>query len=82
LASIGVTETKMAEEDRVGLRNGVNVATDDGSRPEGSTDKHAVWSASGPGRLQVVGVKGAVSFGCEDQGALCGGDEEVYVAHA
>ena len=74
----------MAEEDRVDLRNGVNVAIEDGNRPGGSTDKHAVWSANGPGRLQVVGVKGAVSSGCEDQkqGALCGGDEEVYVAHA
>ena len=60
----------MAEEDRVDLRNGVNVAIEDGNMPGGSTDKHAVWSASGPGRLQVVGVKGAIGSGREDQGAL------------
>ena len=50
----------MAEEDRVDVRDGVDVAEENSNRPRGSTDKHTVWSASGPGRLQVVGVKGAV----------------------
>jgi hypothetical protein len=60
----------MAEEDRVDLRDGVDVAVENSNRPRGSTDEHTVWSASSSGRLQVV-VEGSVSSGCEDQGALC-----------
>jgi hypothetical protein len=57
-AAVSVTETYMAEEDKVDLRDGVDVAVENSNtRPRGSTDEHTVWSASSSGRLQVVGVE-------------------------
>jgi hypothetical protein len=41
----------MAEEDRVDLRDGVDVAVENSDRPRGLIDEHTVWSASSSGRL-------------------------------
>ena len=69
-AAVGVAETQVAEEDRVDLRNGVDVAVEHSHRPRGTTDEHAMRSASRPGRCKVGRVESGVGSGRENQRAL------------